>query len=599
LAAVLALALLGASDRRRELTHAAATGVGPGRTAGLWATETLLPAALGCLLGVLGVVGVQRLADRDSAHESEALASAVLAGIVVALVAVLLVAAVGLVASVLVQRPHEARRGRRAPWLGVLGVATAVALLAALTGPVRPPGPVEIAVPVLLAATAGTLVALLAAVLLARTSRRAGLPSRSAAPRWLARRRLASAAAAQVLVVCAACVGLTMAMFAAAAIEASATVVADREAVAAGATSTARIEGSWLLDPSTPRAPSGQQIDEGAKVPEAYTPTLPDDQVLVWRNSVGVSGLFGYRDLLITDPQRFADIASWGRGEDLEEIRSAVRALSDRPKDGEPIPVIAVGEPELHVGDAVEVAGQEWRVPARIVASVDTFPGKGDTPMLIASDADWLPRLGYLDPRLAPPTESFSPRPYVEAYVWSSAPVEGLVASLVRRGVPPTATTTSAEAAQRPALVAATYTRGYQLLLAGFLVLAAAVAAGLYASRTAGRQRAADLVLARTGMSAAGVRRARTWELTALVVLASVGAVVSVALVRPLGSTLLDLEPAALPSLRLSVGPWAWLALALATGAGLAGALAVSWFDGRVRGGGSRLGEEAVLRGSA
>ena len=58
---VLAVAVLLGVDRRSELRHGASLGIGPGRTAALWALESFVPVAVGVVVGIglaLGVLSV-------------------------------------------------------------------------------------------------------------------------------------------------------------------------------------------------------------------------------------------------------------------------------------------------------------------------------------------------------------------------------------------------------------------------------------------------------------------------------------------------------------------------------------------------------------
>jgi hypothetical protein len=549
-------------------------------------------------VGLASAILANRLAKPESFDPASALLSVLGAGATAALAGVFIVAAVGAGACVAMERPIVERSSRRAPWLAVLIAATGVALLAALTAPVGAPGPVDVATPVLVAASLGAVAAMLVGFAFRRLGRAAAMPRPRRSGRWLARRRIAALGTGQILVVAAVAVGLGMAMFAAASVQATRTVVADRIAVAAGAESTAQIEGSWQLDHSAARAPTQEELADGARVPRGHTPAMPEGQVFVWRTRAGIEGLFGYRDLLLADPDRLADTASWGEGEQLAKARELVRSLHEPLAEGQPVPVIAVGEASLRAGDSVVVSGQEWQVAAKVIASIDAFPGRQDVPMLIAADDPWLHQLGQNDPRLTPTPGSMDvPRPYFEADVWSSGSVDQLVDSVQRQGVVPKKTTSAEQVAQEPGLMAATFSQGFQVAIALLLILAAAVTAALYALRVAARQRGADLLLARVGMSRRGVRAARTWELTVLVVTAAAAAAATVLLMRPLGRALLDLQPSLQPQLVLTVGWPAWAALGFAALVVLSVVLAATWWDGRVAARpGSASGEEAVLR---
>ena len=132
------------------------------------------------------------------------------------------------------------------------------------------------------------------------------------------------------------------------------------------------------------------------------------------------------------------------------------------------------------------------------------------------------------------------------------------------------------------------------MVLAGFLALAAVVAAALHSRRVSRRSRASDALLARSGLGTVGVRRARTWETLMLVALALLSAVVAVQVVTPVGALLLDLDRRLRPAYDLQI---TWQAL-LATAVAALVMLAVAWWVGaRDSGGGrGRSPEEVVLR---
>ena len=278
----------------------------------------------------------------------------------------------------------------------------------------------------------------------------------------------------------------------------------------------------------------------------------------------------------------------------MRQAASELAAAAPAEQDGGPIPVIAVNEPTLSTGDEAVISGQEWQSYVTVIASVSSFPGQGDRPMIVATAPSLLPRWGRSDPRLKPAAGQEPPRAYSEAWVWSSRPVDDLVTMLERRKVSPTALTTREQAEAQPALVAAASTLSLQVVLAGFLALAAVVAAALHSRRVSRRSRAADAMLARAGLGASGVRRARTWETLMLVALAFVSAVAAVWLVTPIGALLLDLDRRLRPAYELHL---TWPALLVTAGAAVV-MLAVAWWVGArdSAGGRGRSPEEVVLR---
>ena len=594
---LLALAVLLARDRRQELQHGAAVGVGPVRVGSQWLLESVLPAAVAAAAGVGCAWLLLRSLAADASPSSTAMASAWTQAGLVAAAGAVVVAAVGATACAVGERPESIRGRRRVPWVALLTVLTATALVAAITTPASSPGPVALAVPALVAVTIGALLATIVAALL-RLRRAATLPgSVAAAARWLAVRRLARAGGEQVLAVAAMTLGLAMVLFAVSAVAATRTVVADRTAVLAGATSSAQLYGSWVLDPHAAETPTTAQVEAGRKVPPGHSPTVRPGDTVLWRSVASVDGDFGYRDLLVIEPSTFDAAADWGAGDYLRDVRAATAELAAEGSASVrdvPVPVIAVNDPALSEGDVVTISGQQWESRARVIATVTAFPGQGSKPMLVATVPSLMPRWGRNDPRLVPAPGFEAPRTYAEAWVWSSRDVADLTASLEARGVSPTGLASAEQASRAPALVASESTLGIQLVLAGFLSLAAIVAAALHSRRVAQRSRAADAMLARTGMSTGGVRRARTWESLLLVGLALVSAIAAVAAVTRIGALLLDLDRSMTPAFVLQLSPQALLVTVVCAVV----MLVVAWWVGaRSSGGGrGRSPEEVVLR---
>lgn len=581
----LGLAVLLVLDRRRELRHGAAVGVGPVRVLGLWSLEALLPAVVAVLLGVLVAWLVLRAAGPPGPLLATSVGTGARRAVLVGLLGVVGIGAVGAVAVVTLERGLTARPRVRVPWVAVLVVGAVVAAVAAWTTPARSPGPVALAVPALVCAAVGALVAVLVgwAVRVVARRRAAALPRSAArASRWLAVRRLAGAGSEQTFVVSVMALGLGMTLFAMSAVAAAQVAVADRVAVANGAATVAQIDGSWLLDPDAPRLPTNEELAAGVKVPKGRTPPVPDGMTLVWRSLVSLSGEFGYRDLMAVDPAQLLAVADWGEGATMARARDAVTALAsaDAVAMQDPsraaIPVIAVNEPSLRAGDLAVLSGQAWTSPVSVVASVPAFPGLRSRPMLVAATPTLFASQARYDPRLAPPDETLSNRPFAETWLWSSGSSRELTDYLAQHGVTPTALTTTDQAAQTPTIAAATRSLGYQGAVGAFLALVSVVVAAVYARRLVRRSRAADALLVRVGVGRRGVGAARTWELGLLVVVALVAAVASVVLVSPLGPLLLDLDRGASPAYELHP-TWAGVAVTCAVALVM---LVVAWLSG-------------------
>jgi hypothetical protein len=221
--------------------------------------------------------------------------------------------------------------------------------------------------------------------------------------------------------------------------------------------------------------------------------------------------------------------------------------------------VIAVSAPSFRPGDTLTISGQEWSTPVRVVASLTSFPGASDKPTLVAASPAFFQAVTRWDPRLAPPDEALSPRPFFDTWLWSAHPASDVTAFLDAHKAAPTTMTTAERATQQPSLVAAERSLGYQIGLAVFLAVTALVAAAVHARRLARRSRGPDALLARVGLGRRGVALARTWEVVLLVLLALLGAIVANVAVAPLGSLLLDLDRGERPAYELHVTGWALL----------------------------------------
>lgn len=572
LLALLVIAVLMALDRSRELVHGASTGVGPLRTAALWAVEAVLPAAVAVVLGVALARTTLSLAGPEGRLTSASVVAGTGRAALAAAVGVVLVAVVGAIAVLVAERLSATGRSRHVPWVPVLVAVTAVAVLATVTTPATSAGPVALAVPALTAAAIGAVLSVAVSWVcrlgVSRSS--AALPrSAGAATRWLALRRLARPGGDRSVVVAVAALGLGMMLFALSAVAATRVVVADRVAVASGAKVTAQIDGSWVLDPKAPQLPTVEEVAAGVRVPEGRTPTVPDGMTLVWRSPATVEGEFGYQDLLVADPDTLAAVASWGAGSTLAVARASLQQLGAADSaamaagDSAPVPVIAVAAPAFRPGDDLILYGQEWSTPVRVVASLTTFPGATGKGMLVAASPTFFRAVSRWDPRLAPAESVLSPRPYFETWLWSSRPAGDVTSFLDSHKAMASHTTTADQATQQPSLVAAERSLGYQLALAVFLALTALVAAAVHARRLARRSRGPDALLARVGIGRRGVAVARTWEVVLVVLVALVAAVVANVLVAPLGSLLLDLDRGAKPAYELHVTWAALLATAL------------------------------------
>ncbi|AGZ39636.1 hypothetical protein [Actinoplanes friuliensis] len=560
LASVLAVALLSARRRERELRHVVAVGLSPVRVGGLWGLENLLPALLGAGLGWLVAWQlVTRLGPPGAVTESLRPA-ALLAG-AAALAGLVTVAGVGAAAAARRVRPAPPATVRRAlPWAAMVVVIALVAAggLVSAGGAADGARGVDLLVPLLVLAAVGVVAGRLPGLLAGRRRRTARLPgSPGRAVLWLARRRLGSGGTERRLAVVVVTTGLGMLLFALSAVQSTAVSADDRVAVASGAEAVATLQGSWEVDKGAAQAPPEDPL--GAEppdkpVPGVRNPPMPAGDTVVWRTDTTSPLDDDQRDLLLIDPAQFRDAALWGRGADLAEARAAVADLVATPVDAEGTPrVITVADPASDRLDAIQVEIGFSRANLAVASRVAAFPGLQSRPMYVAAADPTLKKLGRDDPRLRPLRQQSVNAVLVQAQLWSSAGAAGIQAVTGANGVVPERVSTADQLRQDAAYVATGRARGYQLAIAGYLALLAVLTLCIYAQRTAALRGPTDLMLARVGLGRARIRRAQTLEFVLLAAVAFAAAVGGVAALAPLGTRLLDDQPRLLPAFDLQL----------------------------------------------
>jgi putative ABC transport system permease protein len=592
LASVLAVALLTARRRDREIRHEVATGMGSLRVGGLWLLEHLLPAVLGAGLGGLAAWQlVVRLGPPGTLAES--LAPAAWTAALVALAGLVTVGCVGTLAAMRRVRPSPPATARRSlPWSAMVVVVALVAA-ASLVGAGGTANGVDLLVPLLVLAAAGVIAGWLPGRLAGgsrprsavRPGRRAGQPGLPSAPGravvWLARRRLGSGGAERRLAVTVVTAGLGMLLFGLSAVDSTAVSSDDRVAVAAGAESIAVLAGgSAELDPGAVTAPANDPLrgaPPDAPVAGARVPPLPAGNTVVWRSDV-LTPLDDFRkDLLVIDPARFLDVALWGHGPDLAAARAAVAALAADPGTADEsngsgsAHAIVVGDPASALVDTIRVTAGVSTEDIEVAARVPAFPGMRGRPMYVVAATPMFAKLGPDDPRPKPRNELPAGAQLFRATLWSSTSVEPV---LTAAGVQPESVGSATLLRQDATYIATERARGYQLAIAGYLALLAVLTLCVYAQRTAVLRRPTDLMLARVGLGRSRVRRAQALEFVLLAVVAFAAAVAGVAALAPIGGRLLDEQPGLLPRYAFQLSP---LGLAITAGAAVvAAALAVA-----------------------
>lgn len=589
LGSVLAVALLLARRRATELRHAVGAGITPLGVGALWLFEHLWLAVVGAGAGW----GVAWLLVSRVGPPGEITARSLWPGLVTAagasLAGLLIVATVAVViAARRVRPPLPASAPRQLPWglLIVVAASTAGAGLAGTTKAGDGPRGVDLLVPLLVLGSVGVLGGMLLVRLARLRRRRRGAGAGGPGPRrqswvvtWLARRRLAAGGNERAVTVAVLTAGLGMLLFALCALDATAANIDDRIAVRAGASGVAQIEGSWLLDKEAVMVPPPPDDDDPPQseglVPGVRTPPLPADVTLVWRVNASVVLGYGTRDVLVVDPDALLRIALWGRGADLTAARTALRALAEAGRvaaaAGTPIPAIAVADPTTAGSNSLPIDTGAWRGQLRVVSRLAAFPGLDGRPMYVVPATNAFTRFGVSDPRLRPRTRSNAA--LARTYLWSSSGARGVDAVLTAHQVKPERVETATALRQQVGVVAATRARGYQVAVATYLAMMAALALGVYGERTAAASRAGDLMLARVGLGRARALRARVAELVLLATAASTCAVVGVAVLAPLGSRLLDDDPSQVPGLRFGI-PLSALAVMAAVAVGATAAAA-------------------------
>ncbi|GLY06466.1 hypothetical protein Acsp01_68450 [Actinoplanes sp. NBRC 101535] len=559
LASVLAVALLSARRRERELRHAVAVGMSAPRIGGLWLLEHLLPAVLGAVTGWLVAWQlVERLGPPGRITAS--LQPAALSGGGAVLAGLALVAGVGAVAAARRVRPAPPATARRAlPW-GTMVVAVALVAaggLVSASGPADGTRGVDLLVPLLVLCSVGVIGGWLPTRLAHRRAGATPPAGRTRVVFWLTRRRLGAGGTERRLAVLVVTAGLGMLLFALSAVHATRMSAQDRVAVAAGAEAVATIEGSWVLDADAIPVPVPDPADPASvaePVPGVRTPSLPPGNTVVWLADV-TTPLDDYqKDLLIVDPARFGEVALWGNGPELAAARAALTELAARPAadDGSPRAIVVADPAAARVPTVRMMAGPQIQ-DLEVASRVDAFPGMRGRAMYVVAADPMFTRLGAEDPRLRPRTRQPQGMLFLRTFLWNSSGRAGAQAITDAHGTVPERIDTADQLRQDAAYVATGRARGYQVAIAGYLALVALLTLGIYAQRTAAARRPADLMLARAGLGRRGVGRARALEFVLLAAVAFAAAVAGVAALTPLGARLLDDQPGLLPAYTLEI----------------------------------------------
>jgi hypothetical protein len=598
--------------RRREVQLAAGVGRRPVSAGALHATE-LVPAALVAgPIGWLVARGLVATAVGPSEPSRAALTSAALWCVGAVLVAVLASGAVMAAATRLETRRLEGRPDPRVPWVLVLVVVAASAtagLLGRDPSPGERLGPLDLLVPPLVFGAVSAVGARLLFAGLRRVRGASRPPTRGSVTRWLARRRLQAPDRGREAAATIAATGLAMLVFSLAALSSLRDTVEDRAAVEVGATVVDRVGSSWLLDPGA--AVQALPPEDGsplplADVPVGRTPPLPAGQTVVWRTRTSIAASTNGVALMVTDPMRLTESASWGSGSGaVAEGRELLPTLAREDAEmtdlirrsgltGQ-IPGLLVGsieDLELEVGSELTVDTLYFPVRVVVRGMVATFPGAGtgQPTLVLPADSFFASQLND-DPRLRPAPGTPRNRPIdFQADLWSST-TAGAAATLRALDLTTQPVGTTARARATDVYVAAEQARRYQIGLGLVFGAVGLAAVTLAAVRLARRSPAADRMLAWSGAGRDSPARARVVEVGVVLVLCTVLAAASLLALRPLGRLLLEPGDGRDPAAAL-VLPWP----ALLTGVGWLALTAVVAVAGTVLAASSRPAVE-VLRG--
>jgi hypothetical protein len=404
--------------------------------------------------------------------------------------------------------------------------------------------------------------------------------SRRRAVGWLALRRLAAPAEARLLVLTLLTTALAMQLYAVTAAAAVDDVTVDR-AVGARRRAGHRPGRGLLAAGRRPGRPAGARAGvrpvRAAGHPAGQHPQLPEGEALVWRDRAQVVGVFGDVRVMVIDPESFRAAASWGQGPELGRARDVLPALAaadartaERLGAGQlaellvagrrppPVPVLVVGRTQLAAGQQASIDLALEIVSVDVVGVLPAFPGAEQGRTTVVMTAGAFPLLLDKDPRFRQPPRTTLTQSF-RLEVWSVDGSRGLDRLLAPRGIVADDVATLEQASQRPELVAARRSLGYQLALAASVAVVAVLGLCLYADRAAARGRPADLLLRRAGLGRTGPLWARIVELALTGTAGLLLAVAAVLLVTPLAAELVDGANDDVPALVFAPTPAALL----------------------------------------
>ena len=538
------------TSRRVDAGVLAVRGWGPGRVGVKAVIESVLPCAIGAMVGFLVASGTIAWLGPDGSIEPSARTSALVGSLVATLGVIALVGIVSALsfASHHEPRPWLARVALLVPWEVLsLGGAWAVASRLRTTGgalgtTIERPAPAVFLFPLLLALGVAILAARLMVVLLAR--RRRGDPNRVSA--WyLVIRRLASSSRPAMLFLVGS--SLALAVF----VASQAMVSSLRTTVEAKAKVFVGSDVELHVGPDT-QVPPDFGFPATIATRSRQAGRLPDSDVQF--------------DLLAVDPATFEGAAYWNPAFSDRSVADLMRLLSGTSGDRLPV-VLANGEGLAPASLVI----QQHVVPIQIVARASSVPGtSSDRPVFVVSEERLQAAFaGILDPL----HEVTATRE-----MWIRGPADQAVAAAVDAGVDTYLTITADEVSDIPFIKAAIDTfLVLDVLGVAALILVLVVAIAYLQARQRSRI-VATALSARMGLRSETMRRSLVLELSTLLfgglAVGATTGLIGAAIVIPYLDPLPTIPPGP-----ISVTPW--IAVAGVTVALVVAAFAAGWLADR------------------
>lgn len=513
-AVVVALRAL-AQRRRRETELLLGLGTPTWIVVAAGTIELLLPTVLGAGAGWAATCLIFRWFGPNpqldaAAVQAAGLAAALVAGVTLFCNAFVILGQARAVSRTLEGRP-ESRWGSQ--WLPLLTGATVLAVIATLTRDREQTyqDPMAALLPILVLACGCSIVARMAGAVVAEIRRRRGqlavpvFSVRPSADRLVLRGlRRTGVPVADLIIVLGVGVGvLAYGLLSSAQVNRS---VMEKATVLAGASSSARIAHSWLL--------------EGGDGP---SPRLAAGASVVWRGSGVLTPDNRVYDLLVVNPTSLRDAASWGSGPELAEAKAALSEFGQPPANPAriasadqsalpPIPALLVGPSDRSVGSTAQLAVAFQKQPIEIRRHLTAFPG-AVRPTLVLDARSYFPRLDEEEDPSHQIDRVLEIQGDYTTWIWSRQSLKSVLQLMGAHGIPTQETFTLDQALATPVLTSGRWAAGYQVALGWAAAILAGLAVVVAVDRRVARAAPVDLILRRFGVRPARLLRLRAREL--------------------------------------------------------------------------------------